>query len=126
MQCTGRLLKRMFKLGSQFRRCYRTSKKSSDKRTYNHLTKSSYPFCMLNAVLVKTIRVNESFWLISCKVKQTLESSAVIIFNIFQTWWQKIKQDPTGWGALLLFAGGLVVLLTLMSIMPYVGQDVAL
>ena len=50
----------------------------------------------------------------------------MIIFNIFQTWWQKIKQDPTGWGALLLFACGLVVLLTLMSIMPYVGQDVAL
>ena len=90
------------------------------------LTKSSYPLCMLNAVLVKTIRFDESFLLISCKVKLTLESSAVIIFNIFQTWWQKIKQDPTGWGALLLFAVGLVVLLTLMSIMPYVGQDVAL
>ena len=50
----------------------------------------------------------------------------MIILSIFQTWWQKIKQDPTGWGALLLFAGGLVGLVTVMSVMPDVGQDAAL
>ena len=41
------------------------------------------------------------------------------ILSIFQSWWQKVKQNPTGWGTLLLFASGLIVLLTLMSTMPY-------
>ncbi|MGB3295749.1 MAG: hypothetical protein WBB01_22425 [Phormidesmis sp.] len=49
-----------------------------------------------------------------------------MILSIFQTWWLKIRQDPTGWGALLLFACGLIVLLTLMTILPYVGPDPAL
>lgn len=44
-----------------------------------------------------------------------------MISRLFQTWWQKIQQDPTGWGALLLFASGLLALLTLMSLMPYVS-----
>ena len=38
-----------------------------------------------------------------------------MIFNIFEPWWRKIRQDPTGWGALLLFAGGVSVLLILMK-----------
>lgn len=42
-----------------------------------------------------------------------------MIFNILIDWWRKIQQDPTGWGALLLFAGGLIVLLSIMLIMPY-------
>jgi hypothetical protein len=44
------------------------------------------------------------------------------IRSIFVSWWQKITKDPTGWGALLLFAIGLMVLLTLMSIMPYASS----
>lgn len=42
-----------------------------------------------------------------------------MILSVVTAWWQKIQQDPTGWGALLLFAVGLVVLLVLMSMMPY-------
>lgn len=37
-----------------------------------------------------------------------------MIFNIFQSWWRKVRQDPTGWGALLLFAGGVSTLLIIM------------
>ncbi|NJM98230.1 MAG: hypothetical protein HC800_14695 [Phormidesmis sp. RL_2_1] len=42
-----------------------------------------------------------------------------MIFNIFAAWWRKIQQDPTGWGALLLFAIGLIALLSIMRAMPY-------
>jgi hypothetical protein len=46
----------------------------------------------------------------------------MIILNIFASWWKKITEDPIGWGALLLFAIGLMVLLSLMSLMPYVSS----
>jgi len=39
--------------------------------------------------------------------------------RIFESGWRKIKQDPTGWGALLLFALGIATLLTLMKLLPY-------
>ncbi len=45
------------------------------------------------------------------------------ILSIFQSWGQKIKQNPTGWGILLLFASGLIVLLTLMNTMPYASVN---
>ncbi|MGD1867500.1 MAG: hypothetical protein ACFB0D_23370 [Phormidesmis sp.] len=42
-----------------------------------------------------------------------------MLFNIFTAWWRKIQQDPAGWGILLLFAVGLIVLLSIMRLMPY-------
>jgi hypothetical protein len=43
------------------------------------------------------------------------------MLNIFESGWQKIAKDPIGWGALLLFAIGVIVLLTLMGVLPYVS-----
>ena len=43
-----------------------------------------------------------------------------MIFSIFASWWQKVRQDPTGWGALLLFAAGVSTLLILMKWMSTV------
>lgn len=34
-------------------------------------------------------------------------------------WWRKVRQNPTGWGALLLFALGISTLLIIMRMMPY-------
>lgn len=41
------------------------------------------------------------------------------IQSIVKSWRQKITQNPTGWGALLLFALGLIVLISIMRSMPY-------
>ncbi|MGC1309107.1 MAG: hypothetical protein WA885_17920 [Phormidesmis sp.] len=43
-----------------------------------------------------------------------------MILNIFKSSWRKIRQDPTGWGMLLLFAGGVSTLLILMKWMSTV------
>lgn len=40
----------------------------------------------------------------------------------FQSWWQNTKQNSIGWSTLRLFAIGLIVLLTLMSNLPYVAS----
>lgn len=42
-----------------------------------------------------------------------------MILSIFSNWWQKIKQEPFGWSVLLVFAIGLIVLLSIMRTMPY-------
>ncbi len=47
-----------------------------------------------------------------------------MIFNIFKSSWRKIRQDPTGWGALLLFAGGVGTLLILMKWMSMVPSAI--
>lgn len=47
-----------------------------------------------------------------------------MILNILSSWWQKIRQDPTGWGALLLFAAGVSTLLVLMKWMSTVPNAV--
>ncbi len=39
--------------------------------------------------------------------------------------WQKIRQEPVVWGTLLLFAVSLIILLTLMTFMPYADSAIA-
>ncbi len=36
-----------------------------------------------------------------------------------KAWWRKAKQNAIGWEVLLLFAAGLAVLLTIMTLMSY-------
>lgn len=39
--------------------------------------------------------------------------------HFFESGWRKIKQDSTSWGALLLFALGITMLLMMMRLLPY-------
>lgn len=42
-----------------------------------------------------------------------------MLLNIFASIEQQIKQNQAAWGTLMLFAAGLIVLLGLMTLMPY-------
>ena len=43
----------------------------------------------------------------------------MMLLNILTSIGQQIKQNQAAWGALMLFAVGLIILLSLMIFMPY-------
>ncbi|EDX86998.1 hypothetical protein S7335_4705 [Synechococcus sp. PCC 7335] len=43
----------------------------------------------------------------------------MMLLNILTSLRQQIRQNQAAWGTLMLFAAGLIILLSLMTLMPY-------
>ncbi len=58
------------------------------------------------------------------KTVQSAANRKLAVPTILFSDWQKIRQEPIVWGTLLLFAASLIILLTLMTFMPYADSTI--